>query len=202
MYGLPKIHEPGAPLRPILSMTNAPQHELAKWLAELLQPVVCKYGVHTVKDTFEFCENIDACAAECDITGSYMCSFDATSLFTNIPLRDTVQLCLDALYRDQDIVKPPMPEAEFAKLLYKATTDVEFSFNGKMYRQIDRLAMGSPLGPDLANNFVGHCESRVDPEKWPMFYNRFVDDTFTIFPSKEESDSFFEVLNSMHLASS
>ena len=92
MYGLPKIHKSGAPLRPILSMTNAPQHELAKWLAELLQPVVCKYGMHTVKDTFEFCENIDACAAECDITGSYMCSFDATSLITNIPLRETVDM--------------------------------------------------------------------------------------------------------------
>ena len=161
-------------------------------------------AVHTriVKDTFEFCENIDACAAECDITGSYMCSFDVTSLFTNIPLRETVQLCLDALYRDQDTVncKPPLPEAEFAKLLYNATTDVEFSFNGKIYRQIDGVAMGSLLGPVLANIFVGHCELRVDPEKWPMFYNRFVDDTFTIFPSKEESDSFFEVLNSMHPA--
>ena len=33
-----------------------------------------------------------------------------------------------------------------------------------------------------------------------MFYNRFVDDKFTIFPSKEESDSFFEALNSMHPA--
>ena len=79
-------------------------------------------------------------------------------------------------------MKPSMPEAEFVKLLLKATMDVEFSFNGKMYRQTDGVAMGSPLGPVLANIFVGHCESQVDLDKWPMFYNRFVDDTFTIFP--------------------
>ena len=46
MYGIPKLHNAGVPLRPILSMTNAPQHELAKWLAEVLQTVVNKYSRH------------------------------------------------------------------------------------------------------------------------------------------------------------
>ena len=40
MYGIPKIHKNGTPLRPIFSMVNATQHELAKWLAEVLKPVV------------------------------------------------------------------------------------------------------------------------------------------------------------------
>ena len=59
MYGLPKVHKQGVPLRPILSMVNAPQQELAKWLAELLKPVVLKYSKHTVKDSFEFCSVLD-----------------------------------------------------------------------------------------------------------------------------------------------
>ena len=53
-----------------------------------------------------------------------------------------------------------------------------------MYDQIDGVAMGSPLGPVLANLFMGHFEG-----KWlenykqdkPSFYNRFVDDIFCIF---------------------
>ena len=39
MYGLPKIHKQNAPCRPILSMIGSAQHELAKFLAALLQPV-------------------------------------------------------------------------------------------------------------------------------------------------------------------
>ena len=40
MYGLPKIPKEGTPLRPILSMTGSSHHELGKWLASLLQPVL------------------------------------------------------------------------------------------------------------------------------------------------------------------
>ncbi|KAA3680772.1 uncharacterized protein DEA37_0009646 [Paragonimus westermani] len=39
MYGLPKTHKPNVPLRPIMSMCNAPQHKLARWLADLLEQV-------------------------------------------------------------------------------------------------------------------------------------------------------------------
>ena len=41
-----------------------------------------------------------------------------------------------------------------------ATLGLEFSFNNKMYKQLDRVAMGSPLGPALANIFVGFHEGR------------------------------------------
>ena len=58
-YGVPNIHKADIPLRPILSMINSPQHELAKWLTEILQPVVNKYSTFTVKDTFEFCEKLE-----------------------------------------------------------------------------------------------------------------------------------------------
>ena len=36
MYGLPKTQKEDIPLRPILSMIGSSQHELAKWLAEIL----------------------------------------------------------------------------------------------------------------------------------------------------------------------
>ena len=200
MYGLPKIHKANVPLRPILSMINAPQYELSKWLAELLKPVVKKYSTHTIKDTFHFCNNIEQWATDQGSEEMYMCSFDVVSLFTNVPLQETVQICLDALYRDPDIPKPSLPEKQFRAWLLRATTDVEFSFDDVMYRQIDGVAMGSPLGPVLANIFVGYCEMQIDKQQWPTFYNRFVDDAFTIFSTKERSCEFLRVLNSLHPA--
>lgn len=198
MYGVPKVHKQGAPLRPILSMVNAPQHALAKWLTEVLQPVVKKFAEHTVRDTFEFCRNIDEFESQQGLSQIFMCSFDVESLFTNIPLSETVAICLDSLYRDDNIKPPSVPENLLKKLLLKATTEVEFSFDNIMYRQTDGVAMGSPLGPILANIFVGYCETKVDTSKWPLFYNRFVDDTFSIFNAESECEDFHQLLNGLH----
>ena len=71
----------------------------------------------------------------------FMCSFDVVSLFTNVPLRETIDIALDALYRDPDIALPSQPEALIRKMLLKATSEVEFSFDGTMYKQLDDVAM-------------------------------------------------------------
>ena len=198
LYGVAKVHKLGTPLRPILSMIKAPQHELAKWLAEVLKPVLAKYSSHLLKDTFEFCEHIEQFSEENDCSEVFMCSFDIVSLFTNVPLKEAIQICMDTLYRDDDVPTPGLPEKLLEKMLLKTTTEVEFSFEGKMFKQIDGVAMGSPLGPILANIFVGFLEKRIPKENMPLLYDRFVDDTFSIFNNQSEVDPFLVTLNSLH----
>ena len=48
---------------------------------------------------------------------------------------------------------PSFPRNIFVELMQLATSSVEFSFHNNMHRQIDGVAMGSPLGPALANIF-------------------------------------------------
>ena len=127
-----------------------------------------------------------------------MCSYDVVSLFTNVPLDHTIEICRQTLYHHNDICPPTLHEDEFVELLRKVTSGVEFSFNNTMYRQCDGVAMGSPLGPVLANIFVGHCESLVPAEEWPCLYNRFVDDCFGYHRDVDESDRFLVTLNSLH----
>ena len=46
------------------------------------------------------------------------------------------------------------------------------------YEQIDGVAMGSPLGPLMANTVMCSIEEKLESEdKLPSFYKRYVDDT-------------------------
>ena len=75
----------------------------------------------------------------------------------------------------------------------------EFSFNDIMHCQIDVVAMGSPLGPSLANIFVGYYESKLfQTTSKPEMYYRYMDDTFVVFSNKYESNLFLDSLNSLH----
>ena len=67
-------------------------------------------------------------------------------------------MCADALY-DGVLTPPPFPRAVFVELMQTATFSVEFSFNNIMHRQIDGVAMGSPLCSSLANIFVEYYEA-------------------------------------------
>ena len=79
------------------------------------------------------------------------------------------------------------------------TSGVEFSFYDIMYKQTDGVAMGSPLGPALANIFVGFYEEKLFSQiSKPSTYFRYIDDTLAIFRNEEESEDFFNQLNCLH----
>ena len=130
-----------------------------------------------------------------------MCSFDVCSLFTNVPLNETIQICLDKLYALPD--PPAISRPVLKKLLEFAIKKSRFIFDGQYYDQIDGVAMGSPLGPVLANIFMCHFE-----EKWlmnssrfhPTLWYRYVDDTFSMFDSKDTANEFLKYLNSRHIS--
>ena len=105
-----------------------------------------------------------------------MASLDVDSLFTNIPVEKTINICVDNLYNDNE--NPPnIPKHNFRNLLNIATKETFFMFNNKYYKQVDGVAMGSPLGLALANIFMCSFES-----KWlsdcpndfkPVFYRHY-----------------------------
>ena len=57
----------------------------------------------------------------------------------------------------------------------------------KLYKQIDGVAIGSPLGPTLANSFLCHYEKIWFDECPSQFksvvYKRYVGDIFVLFKS-------------------
>ena len=134
MYGLPKTHKIGTPLRPILSMVASSHHELAKWLASILQPVLEQFSTNCIKDSFTFAQTMQDLRLE--RKDVYLCSFDTSSLFTNVLLEETISICAEALYKDPSSALP-IPQAVFVELMESATSSLEFSFNDTMYKQTD-----------------------------------------------------------------
>jgi len=109
----------------------------------VLQPI--STNQFTVKDSFSFAE----WAKMYNHNNKFMCSFDVGSLFTNVPLEETIQICLDKLYALSD--PPKLPRPVLKDLLVFATKKSHFVFDGQFFDQSDGVAMGSPLGPVLAN---------------------------------------------------
>ena len=157
MYGLPKTHKEGNPLFPILSITGLSHHELGKWLAGLLQPVLEWFLSHCISDLFTCAKTMQ----NFDINSNvFRCSFDVSSLLTTVPLDEAIKICSEALY-DQSDSQPVIPKDIFVELMKSITSSIEFSFNNTMYKQTDGVAMRSPLGPALANIFVGYYEEKL-----------------------------------------
>ena len=73
---------------------------------------------------------------------------------------------------------------QLSRLLEISTKNQFFLFDGKLYEQTDGVAMGSPLGPLMANIILSSVEEKLRHSgKMPPYYKRFVDDTISPQPS-------------------
>ncbi|BHF63168.1 hypothetical protein SprV_0200615900 [Sparganum proliferum] len=80
-YGLPKIHKPTVPLRPIVALKGTPTYALAKWLAKHLKRLM-DGSEHTAVSSTHFLEKLKGVVIAPD---EVMVSFDVVSLFISIP---------------------------------------------------------------------------------------------------------------------
>ena len=198
LYGLPKVHKEGTPMRPICSAIGSATYDLSKHLANIIRPAASNTIGTDLKDTFQFVEQVNGI----DLSNKYMVSYDVKSLFTNVPLVETIDITMNRLYRSEHVTAPNMPEAVLRNLLELCVCDNLFLFNGKVYKQTDGVAMGNSLGPLLANIFMAHIEEefifKTTQEFHPSFYRRYVDDTFCIFNNAQEAERFHEFINNVH----
>ena len=80
-------------------------------------------------------------------------------LFTSIFVSETIGIISNALFSDQQFFHG-LDRSEFEKLLTVFVKNCHFIFNGRLYQQVDGVAMGSPLGPLFANIFMSFHEQK------------------------------------------
>ena len=194
MYGLPKVHKDGVPMRPIVSTIGSVDYLLAGWLAKLLSPCLNKIAGTHITNTLDFIERID----KVDLNDKLMVSYDVDSLFTNVP----VTQCIEFLKENLDSLELDLPVSNnaFIDLLILCTSNCYFEFDDKYFVQNRGLPMGSPISPVLSNIYMEFYEKNHLPNVLPndILWVRFVDDIFAVLPDSVDPKV---LLNSINQAS-
>ena len=129
-------------------------------------------------------------------------SYDVTSLFTNVPLDETISLLAKKAFTNNwfnTTYNLNITKSGLIELLTIATKDQLFQLNGELYEQSEGVAMGSPLGPLMANTFMCSLDEQLKlRDKLPSYYRRYVDDTLTVMKDEVSAYSFLHVLNDLH----
>ena len=194
MYGSSQIHKPlvngFTKLRLILSALKTGTYKWAKFFVPLLQHLTS--NEFTLKDSFEFAKIIGEQDA-----GLSMASLDVDSLFTNVPLEETINICANELLKSNSSIHG-LNKKQITELLSLTTKELIILFDMAFHTQVDGVAMGSPLGPSLANAFLFHETKWLNdcPEKFkPVFYKKYVNDIFVLFRRPEHVKPFVGYMN-------
>lgn len=195
IYGLPKIHKEGMPLRPIVSTIHSPTTELSKFIAGILQSAFNDgYHTYAVKDPYWFAERVNNLQLPLDFV---VISLDAISLFTNISWELTVEIIMSEWERIQSVTS--IPQELFIKILKFLFDSNYFKYKDEYYSQTFGCPMGSNLSPILAaiviTALLRTCVNQLSFQ--PGFLYQYVDDLILSIPHNGK-DEILNVFNSFN----
>ena len=193
MYGLPKTHKIGIPMRTITSGCGSAPHKLARILAQQLSSCL-----GTISDShLNNSQDLKQRLKNTNFRNKKLVSFDIKSMFTNVPTNEALKVVEKFIENKPDL---KLPKKDFMELLEACVTFNVFTFNECEYEQVHGLAMGSPLSPVLAQLFMENLEAGpirdiIGPHvKW----FRYVDDTLVVLNRRQTLDTLLVKLNGIH----
>ena len=174
IYGLPKIHNDGMPLRSIVSTIESPAY---------------------VKNSSEFAQQV----RETSIwEREMMVTFDVVSLITWVPVEETLWVISIFLIQDNTLDEwTTIPVTDICELIELCFCSTYFMFENKFFRQVEIAAMGSPLLPILANQSIWEESIGVSSTLTNMCV-RYVNNMFVLWPHEEEIEVFHKHFSSQH----
>ena len=188
LYGLAKVHKTDTPMRPVLSMPGSAYHKIGKQIATWLS-VVPECLINT--STKKICDSLKDIKLKPD---EELISFDVSSLYTNVPVKEAIEVCADLLFEKHKIGLP-VDKQTFMTLAEIATCNVLMSTHDGFYKQIDGLAMGSPPAPHLANGWLSQFDPIIKDNA--TIYERYMDDIFSSI-QKHKDEEKLEEINKLH----
>ncbi|MCP4494476.1 MAG: hypothetical protein GY820_45335, partial [Gammaproteobacteria bacterium] len=194
LYGQPKIHKPGAPIRPVVSFYNTPLQALHKVLATYLKPLA--QNSLRLKDSTDFKQRLDS---SLNPSYYYHSSLDVQSLYTSCDMRLATTSAIASFEQNPHLLPSNLTTTTIGTLITLCLDNSYLEFNGSFYSQDKGGTMGSPLTVELAEIRLAEIEtlalsSSPDP---PHSYSHFVDDGLGAFRDKRHAETFLSFLNSL-----
>ena len=202
MYGLPKVHKPGAPLRPVVAAFDGPMSPVSILLERVLGQLLHFVPAH-IRNTYKTCQHLKDVFPDLKVPeNTILVTMDVVALYPSIPIDDGVAPVRNKLEtHETDIDLLGLSIGDIERLLKLILNNNFFQFNGKVYRQRQGIAMGNHLAPPLAIIFMDDLEQKMiqSAEKRPEFFDRYVDDCiFAWKHGKEELVRFIAHCNDQH----
>ena len=91
LYGLPKVHKPNIPLRPIVSACDSPTDQLSNYVTHFIQPLVETLPSY-IRDSKHFPQLPETLSPL--PKNAILVTADVTSLYTNIPHEEGIESVL------------------------------------------------------------------------------------------------------------
>lgn len=125
-----------------------------------------------------------------------MISLDVISLYTNIPITLIEPIITKSWQELEQYTN--IPKTEFIKALNFTLFSNYFQFKNNYYKQIDGVAMGSPISSNIAQIIMEDLEITITNKiNYIQFYTRYVDDLFLIIP-RDKVNEILNLFNSYH----
>jgi len=188
LYGLAKVHKNATPVRPVLSMPGSSYYNIATCVAGWLS-AVDECGINSST------KQISDCLGHIELEEEEeLVSFDVSSLYTNVPVLESINVCAELLFSGKYKL-PPVDKQTFIELAKMASCDVIMSTHRGYFKQVDGLAMGSPPAPHLANGWLSQFDATIKGDS--KMFTRYMDDILQDIKSSEINNKLAEI-NALH----
>ncbi|UYV80119.1 hypothetical protein LAZ67_18001759 [Cordylochernes scorpioides] len=184
IYGLPKVHKPEVPLRPIIAYHLSPAYPLAKYLSSFLSSLLTNYNnTLSINSTPHFINELTALKPDPTFT---MCSFDVTFLYLCLPHELITDSLIHFLQSQNVDTHTSTTIVQLTKICLSMNT---FTFLQHHYRQFRGSPMGSPLSTIIAEIVMTRIDVWITHTLSTeiQFWRRYIDDIFCICKKDQES---------------
>ena len=153
---------------PIVSSIETITYECAKYLADVLSPLMGKTE-HHVKNSKEFAEYVKLLNVGPD---EELRSYDVSALFASVLVDKALEIIWRKLQENITLSnRTPLSPDDVIAVLDKCLKGTNFLYDGEYYLQIHGAAMGSPVSPIVCNIHMEDFEQRAlaeanDPPRW------------------------------------
>ena len=184
-YLLPKIHKPRDKWpqanrmpegRPIVSDCGSESYRVSQYIDSFIRPISTRHPSY-IKDTYDFVSKVRNQRIP---SNAFLVTGDVTALYTNMHIDRTIEVVRQAL------IKHPVcgrPDDHIIKLLEITLRNNDFVFDKEFFLQICGTAMGKTYAPGLADLYLEKFDELARNGFYikPLFYFRFLDDTFFVW---------------------